>query len=84
MNNFCIFYVIRTGLWNNFYFDSVFGYCSKGTYKCKEIVVAIFKMSLKVHPQDKRCQELKFANGMDFKNNSVCLFGNRKNFYSFA
>jgi len=53
MNHFCTFYVIRTDLWDNFYFDSVFAYCSKGTYKYKEIVVAIFKMSLKIQPKDK-------------------------------
>ena len=29
MNHFCMFYVIRTDLWDNFYFDSVFAYCSK-------------------------------------------------------
>ena len=26
MNHFCTFYVIRTDIWDNFYFDSVFGY----------------------------------------------------------
>ncbi|KIJ92634.1 hypothetical protein K443DRAFT_113285, partial [Laccaria amethystina LaAM-08-1] len=42
--------------WDNFYFDSVFAYCPKGTYKCKKI---IFKMSLKVHPQDKMLLRIK-------------------------
>jgi len=52
--SFCIFYVIRTDVWDNFYFDSLFAYCSKGTYKCKEIaIVTIFKINLKIHPQNK-------------------------------
>jgi len=59
MNHLCIFYVIRTDLRDNFYFDSVFAHCSKGTYKCKKIVVTIFKMSLKINPQDKRLLRIK-------------------------
>jgi len=61
MNHFCMFYVSRTDLWDNFYFGSVFAYCSKGTYKCEEIVVAIFKMSLKIHPQDKMLLRIKIC-----------------------
>jgi len=67
MNNFCIFYVIRTDLGDYFYFDSVFGYCSKGTYKCKEIVVAIFKMSLKIHPLDKMLSRIKICKWNGFQ-----------------
>jgi hypothetical protein len=33
MNYFSTFYVIRTDLWDNFYFGSVFAYCGKGMYK---------------------------------------------------
>jgi len=75
MNHFCTFYVIRTDLWDYFDCDSVFAYGAKGTYKCKEIVLTIFKINLKVHLQDKCCKELKLANGKDFRNNSVCLLG---------
>ena len=67
MNNFCIFYVIRTDLGDYFYFVSVFGYCSKGIYKCKEIVVAIFKMSLKIHPLDKMLSRIKICKWNGFQ-----------------
>ena len=59
--------MIRTDLGDNFYFDSVFGYCSKGTYKCKEIVVAIFKMSLKIHPLDKMLSRIKICKQNGFQ-----------------
>ena len=32
---------------------TVFAYCQKRAYKCKEIDVTIFKLCLKVYPQDK-------------------------------
>ena len=67
MNHFCTLSVIRTDPWDNFYFDSVFAYCAKATYKCKEIVVTIFKMSLKVHPQDKMLFRIKICKWNGFQ-----------------
>ena len=61
MNHFCTVYVIRTDLWDNFYFDSVFANCSEGTKKCKVIVVAIFKTSLWIHQQDKMLPRIKIC-----------------------
>ena len=67
MNHFCTFYVIKRELWDYFYFDSVFTYFFKGTYQCEEIVVTIFYMSLKVHPQDKMLLRLKICKGSGFQ-----------------
>ena len=43
------------------YFDSVFANCSEGTKKCKVFVVAIFKISLKIHRQDKMLLRIKIC-----------------------
>ena len=59
-------YVIRTDLWENFYF------VQRGQKNVKEIVFAILKTSLEIHPQDKML--LRIKNGIDFRNNSLCLF----------
>jgi hypothetical protein len=70
MNHFCTFYVIRMDPWDNLYFDSVLAYCAKETYKCKEIVVSIFKMSFNVHPQDKMLLRIKICKWNGFQEQS--------------
>ena len=59
INHLCTFYVIRTGLWDNFYSDSVFAYCAKAMYKCKKILATICEMCREVHPQDKMLLRIK-------------------------
>ena len=59
--------MIGTDLWVHFYFDSVFASCAKVMYKCKYIVVAIFKMGLKVHPEDKMLLRIKIRKWNEFQ-----------------
>ena len=59
--------MIGTDLWVHFYFDSVFAYRAKVMYKCKYIVVAIFKMFLEVHPEDKMLLRIKIRKWNEFQ-----------------
>ncbi|KIJ95947.1 hypothetical protein K443DRAFT_108009 [Laccaria amethystina LaAM-08-1] len=39
MNHFCTFYEIRADLWDKFYFDGMFAYCSKGATNVKKLML---------------------------------------------
>ena len=59
--------MIEIDIWDHFYFDNVFSYCAKVTHKCKTIVVAIFKMCLEVHPEDKMLLKIKIHKWNEFQ-----------------
>ena len=59
--------MIGTDLWDHFYFDSVFAYCANVMYKFKQIVVAIFKTSLEVHPEHKMLLRIKIHKWNEFQ-----------------
>ena len=65
--SFLHFYVIRTDQWDNFYFDSRCAYCAKVMHKCEKIVVTIFEMCLKAHPQDKMLLRIKIHKWNEFQ-----------------
>ena len=59
-------------------FESAYAYCSKRHTNGN---VAIFRMCLKMHPQDETLLRIKNYKWDGFRNNLICHSGARQNFY---